>query len=65
MTAFTQSANVDNRLLTVRAFANAVGLTERQVRHLVKSCGLPSYRVNGIRLKLSDYHAWLETRRSA
>ena len=59
------SVNPENRLLTVQQFAELEGFTQNQVRYLIKAHGLPTYRVNGIRIRHGDYLAWLETRRSA
>jgi hypothetical protein len=50
-------------LLTVRRLAEIEGYSERTVRHLIFSHGLPVYRAGGVRVRWSEYMAWLETRR--
>lgn len=52
----------DDPLLTVRQLADREGLTERQVRRLIYSHGLPVYRVCGVRIRWSEYLGWLEGR---
>jgi hypothetical protein len=59
------ATNEDNYdpLLTVQQLAEMESLTERQVRYLIKTCGLPCYRVNGVRVRLSEYQDWLRSRK--
>jgi excisionase family DNA binding protein len=60
-------------LLTVRQLARREGLSERAVRSMIERHGLPAYRAgherrggmrgSGIKIRLSEYLAWLEARR--
>lgn len=50
-------------LLTVQQLAEREGLSERQVRHMIKRGGLPHYKANGVRIRLSEYLGWLAARR--
>ena len=50
-------------LLTVHQLALREGLSERQVRDLILRAGLPCYRVNGVRIRLSEYLDWLAGRK--
>lgn len=50
-------------LLTVFQLGEREGLSERQVRDLIARKSLPHYRVNGIRVRLSEYLEWLAARR--
>lgn len=52
-------------LLTVQQLADREGLSVRQVRHLIRKHGLPCYRAGGVRVRLSQYLAWLEGRRAS
>lgn len=49
-------------LLTVRQLAEREGMTERRVRHLLTQ-GLPAYKACGVRIRLSEWHDWLGSRR--
>lgn len=62
-TAGTSNGIQDDPLLTVRELAEDQGLTERQVRTLIAKAGLPAYDVGGIRIRRSEFEAWLATRR--
>ncbi len=49
-------------LLTVRQLADREGFSQRRVRYLLTQ-GLPSYKAAGVRVRLSEYLAWLGSRR--
>lgn len=50
-------------LLTVHQLATREGMNEKQVRYLLREKRLPHYKAGGIRIRLSEYLSWLETRR--
>ena len=50
-------------LLTVQQLAVREGLTKRQVWRLIYDHKLPVYRVLGVKIRLSEYLAWLAERR--
>lgn len=57
-------------LLTVRQLAELEGLKEREVRRLIQSHGLPHVCLHtsargprGVKIRLSAYRAWLESRK--
>lgn len=57
-------------LLTVQQLAVLEGLDQRHVRNLIERHGLPCYRIHasargprGVKIRLSEYRAWLEARR--
>jgi hypothetical protein len=52
-------------LLTIRQLAEREGLAVHQVVYLIRACALPVYRVCGVKIRLSEYLAWLEQRRIA
>lgn len=51
-------------LLTVAQLAELEQITERRLRRLITHHGLPTYNIGGgIRIRWSEYQAWLETNR--
>lgn len=55
-------------LMTIRQLAEREGLPEWKVRAWIYGRGLggerlPHYAVGGLRVRASDYQAWLESRR--
>lgn len=54
-------------LLTVKQLAEREGLPEWKVRSWVdgrvRGAPLPHYSIGGIRVRASEYQAWLESRR--
>ncbi len=50
-------------LLTVKQLAELEGFTEDRIRFLINRCDLPNYKAGGVRIRLSEYQAWLAARR--
>lgn len=55
-------------LLTIRQLAQIEGLPESKVRGWAYGRGtggarMPTYKINGVRVRASEYQAWLESRR--
>ena len=53
----------DDPLLTVAQLAQLENTTEWRVRHMIQRCGLPNYKIGGVRIRLSEYRHWLASRR--
>jgi excisionase family DNA binding protein len=53
----------DDPLLTVVQLAALEGIAEDRVRHLIRAHDLPAYKIGGVRIRLSEYRAWLAARR--
>ena len=49
-------------LMTVRQLAEWEGMTQDRVWFLIKRCGLPCYKAGGVRIRWSEYTAWLRGR---
>lgn len=58
-----QRSTPDDPLLTVKALAEREGLSEGHVRFLMRERGLPHYKVGGVKIRLSEWKAWLESKR--
>lgn len=51
-------------LLTVSQLAEKEGVPEWKIRDWLRApTPLPSYRCGGVRVRLSEYRAWMEARR--
>jgi excisionase family DNA binding protein len=50
-------------LLTVKQLAKREGVAEWKVREWLRFGGLPHYTINGIRIRCSEFKAWLTSRK--
>ena len=50
-------------LLTVNQLAEREGMTPDRVRYLIKARGLPAHKAGGVRIRWSEYLAWLDANR--
>lgn len=57
------SAETPDPLLTVKGLAELEGIPEQTLRKCISRKGMPHVRMGGIRIRLSEYKAWLEEQR--
>jgi excisionase family DNA binding protein len=50
----------DDPLLTVRGLAELEGVSQDTIRNFIKNSAMPHYRLQGIKIRLSEYQAWLK-----
>ena len=60
-----------SRLMTVQQLAEATGMSQREIRTLIRDHGLPCYRLHetkrrgprGTKIRLNEFEAWLASRK--